>query len=683
MKIHLASVSFTTPYTPQRRFLSLGYLHAYAVTDDVIGPATEIVHEYYDPSIRSAEEIADAICAQQPDLVGFTCYVWNTQDVLAVCEHIRRLRPSIKLILGGPEVSYKYVKVLDANPCIDWICVNEGEETFREFLRAWLTEGIEATSKIAGLACRDAKGVPNLPEPRGYLKELDKLPSPYLTGVLDVCDIRGGANYQTARGCPFTCSYCDYGRNQPYFEFSLERVEAEMKYFKEHNARILFNVDPTFNYNRKRAEAILDTMIRQDIKAIHWFEVFPSLINQDLIELLEKSHLSFMGVGIQSANPETMRNIKRVWRPEKVAPLLDSLKFQSNIMLSYEIIMGLPGDSVQDYVDTMSWTYNREPADIKSFNLAILPRTPLEKETEKWGIDFDPDIGHEILKTDFMSRQDVLIGKAINDWHRIMQKAFFQLHRVAKAPAGELLREWAWKVFHAGHHERIGDLNVHRIDTKLVEDLAELWREFTADVCARVDVPDISAQMKDMLRYMFFRRSRTWASAFFADVRDIYFNEPYPHLHRFYSVTNDALPEPSPDALAQKPQLGGEVDFAQFEFGMDELYPLQEAADIAAVQPDPRGYVFFMTPDHGAGCGIIVDELSRAFLELADGETTVEEIGRKLGTQFDARAAGLAPALYTAFAATGIFDRPRFLTDFEDGKITWQSCFPETFRAYH
>src|SRR5690606_32302273 len=75
MKVVLASVSFATPYTPQLRFLSLGYLHANAMADEVIAAETEIVHEYFDPSLRDAKAIAAAIAAHRPDVVGFTCYV--------------------------------------------------------------------------------------------------------------------------------------------------------------------------------------------------------------------------------------------------------------------------------------------------------------------------------------------------------------------------------------------------------------------------------------------------------------------------------------------------------------------------------------------------------------------------------------------------------------------------------
>ncbi|GJM20745.1 MAG: hypothetical protein DHS20C15_06600 [Planctomycetota bacterium] len=686
MKILLASVSFTTPYTFQQRFLALGYLHAIAVTDEVIGPRTDITHAYFDPSLHAPDELAAQMLEHEPDLVGLTCYVWNTHDVLRICECIKAQSPGTRILLGGPEVSYKYRSLLEAHHAIDWIAVNEGELTFRDLLRALLTGREGAERDVAGLAMRGPDGTPNLNAPRPFLKELDELPSPYLTGVLDVCEIRGGVTYQTARGCPFTCSYCDYGRNQPYYEFSLERVEAELALFKKQNARLLFNVDPTFNYSRKRAEAILQLLIKHDVKATHWLEVFPSLINEDLVELADRSHQTFVGVGIQSTKRETMNNIRRVWKPDKVAPMLDSLRGRPHIMLSYELIMGLPGDGLQGFLDTLSWTYEREPADIKSAALSILPRTPLEKEVDKWGIEYDSDIGHEILKTDFMNRDEVVVGKAVNDWHLMLQKAFALLRLLVKRPAGELIREWAVAAFAAGHHDRLHDLRTHRIEPQLADDLGNLWHGFVAEQCARAGVPDASAQFGDMVRYLLYRRARTWPSACFTDVRDIYFNEPYPELHRSERVTLDALSELDSlpeDSANDCPELGADIDRAPFSYDQRELYPLRDAAEIAAVPVRHREYVFFTTPDHGAGCAIEVDEACRSFLEFVDGASSVGQIAEKLTAQFGPEIGAHTPAIYEAFRRTGIFERPRFLPAGEGGQAIWQSCFPEHFRAMH
>ena len=138
-----------------------------------------------------------------------------------------------------------------------------------------------------------------------------------------------------------------------------------------------------------------------------------------------------------------------------------------------------------------------------------MPRTPLEKEVEKWDIEYDPDIGHEILSTQDMDRMQVLVGKAINDWHRLLQNVFFRLCKIIDAPAGELLETWAWRVHDVGHLNRIADLQVHRIPAELIESLSGLFEDFVAGLCSEHGVEDVSAQFRDLCRYHFYRRSRT------------------------------------------------------------------------------------------------------------------------------------------------------------------------------
>ena len=96
---------------------------------------------------------------------------------------------------------------------------------------------------------------------------------------------------------------------------------------------------------------------------------------------------------------------------------------------------------------------------------------------------YDKNIGHEVLQTDDMSRLDLIVGKAINDWHRILQNNFFRLRKVIDRPAADLLEAWAWRVHEAGHHDRIPELLVHRIPPALVEALAEEWQRFVAELC--------------------------------------------------------------------------------------------------------------------------------------------------------------------------------------------------------
>lgn len=652
MKVVLASVTAARPLTTQMRFLSLGYIHASALSDDRVRRRADIVHEYYDPEAMQLIEIADAIAALKPDVVGFTCYTWTAPDNFKLCLELRRRLPKLTIILGGPEVSYHYTRVLEQQTSVDFIAVGEGEHTFREFLAALVEDRQQDLATIAGLAQRK-NGKPFLPRERGYEKQLDKFPSPYLSGVLDVCEIRGGVNYQTVRGCPFVCTFCDYGRNQPYYEFSLDRVSAEFELFKAHGARALFNTDPTFNYRRNRAEEILQVAIDLDMKAVHWFEVFPSLVDESFVELLKKSHLTFLGCGIQTSSPETMRNIRRVWNPDRVARVMDELSGRQNVILSYEIIMGLPGDTVKQFKDSMSWAYERQPSDIKSFNLAILPRTPLEEEVEKWGIEYDENMYHEVRSTGTMTRHEVMVGRAMNDWHSLMKSVLLRLYRVLRIPAGDFVERWAWKVYNAGYDEQvIHSMHRHKLSCALVEALADLWEEFVADLCAECGVIDLSSQFREFLRYHYYRLSRTWIGVFYPDARDIVFHEPYAAVHRVFSATAKDLVARNGSMSSIVPKLGAPIVERQFRYDMEELFPLTDTEDIAVLEPRNTDYVFFMTPSTGAGCAIRVDDATRSFLARVDGVRSLAEISEDLESVSSYR-------IYETLRPTGIFDELR------------------------
>jgi hypothetical protein len=187
--------------------------------------------------------------------------------------------------------------------------------------------------------------------------------------------------------------------------------------------------------------------------------------------------------------------------------------------------------------------------------------------------------------------------------------------------------------------------------------------------------------MRDLLRYHLYRRSRTWPSTFFLHVRDLYFNEPAPELHRFFDARQAALPAKPKGAGPDVPGLWGDPRFASFEYDMHALYPVRYAETMAGVAPSRTVYVFFMTPDTGAGCGIVVDEASRRYIELVDGRRTAAEIAAILRKELG--LARKAPArIHAALSSFGLFDRPRFLDVPEDAP-TWKSSFPEHFAAYH
>ncbi|MFH2000576.1 MAG: cobalamin-dependent protein, partial [Planctomycetota bacterium] len=320
MKIILASIAFLSPYTFNRRYLGLGYIHAHALSDAALRDKISIDHRYYDFWAYSHADIAGHILESSPDLVGFGCYVWNTLHVIEIAARIKAVNPNIKIILGGPDIRKHYLRILKENPALDYIAVGEGEETFRELLHALLES--KDVSEIAGLAQRGPKG-PVLLRERKYAKNLDIFASPFLAGVMEVDELTKGAFFQTSRGCPCRCTYCNWGRETPYAEFSVERVEAEIQYFQSKGAKGLFCVDSNFNQNNKRAIKILNAMEKHALKAGVWVETQPNLLDEGFMKAVSRTHLTYVGLGIQTTNPKAMEHIKRKWKPEKIGKILN------------------------------------------------------------------------------------------------------------------------------------------------------------------------------------------------------------------------------------------------------------------------------------------------------------------------------------------------------------------------
>jgi hypothetical protein len=148
----------------------------------------------------------------------------------------------------------------------------------------------------------------------------------------------------------------------------------------------------------------------------------------------------------------------------------------------------------------------------------------------------------------------------------------------------------------------------------------------------------------------------------------------------FSVLPADLVPaaEVDPAAMEQVVALGGNVDQQFFAYDMDDLYSVSKIEEYADVTGKPTDYLFFMTPDTGAGCAIAVDAAARQLVELIDGERTLAQIQAQMTITPE-----LAPRIHATLAAAGLLDRPRFLSEFEAGTVSWQSCFPEVYRAYH
>lgn len=213
--------------------LSVGALAAYARAHPLLQPPPVVEIESFligEPGRddHNDEDILQTILLHKPDVVGFSCYIWNVERISHVTQVLSIVAPEITIVWGGPEVGFTPTEVLDANGGVDVVVRGEGEETFVELLAA-LSHKTSGLNRVAGIAFRDS-GAVRLTPPRAPIADLDAVPSPYLSGVLDLPLglHRAHVALESYRECPRRCGFCVSPGRPRYF--STERVRRELAF---------------------------------------------------------------------------------------------------------------------------------------------------------------------------------------------------------------------------------------------------------------------------------------------------------------------------------------------------------------------------------------------------------------------------------------------------------------------
>lgn len=637
MKIQLVSATYNAAFSYMRRFLGLGYVQACAQAHPDVARDCSFRHDFYDTYERTPEAVAAEIAKVGADLVAFGTYTWNVRDVLKISRLLKDGGFRGRILLGGPEVSYHHQKYLTENPVIDMIGAGEGELLFKELLLHMMRAPKEPPRGILGLNYR-WNGELCLVEPREFHADLDELPSPFLSGALELDELLHSAYFQTTRGCPFTCTYCDYGRNQPYYEFSLGRVREELDYFKRRNARAIFSVDATFNYRRGRANEILRMVAEMGFEGMFAIEVFPSLIDDEMVDLLRQVKFAHVGIGIQTANPVAMRNIRRIWSPARMEDKLDRLAAMPNVLVSLELIMGLPGDNLKTFKETLDWSYERRPQHIFALPLQILSRTPLENQLEEFSITTSGhDAGDEVVSCYSFTREEILVGKAITNWHRLLQPLAFRLRHLLDVKPADFIEAWAWHAYYHGLHDHVDELHKNVVPAPLLEHFVREFRGFVAAACKERGKPDLSPQLAEILRYLLVRRALSREGAFFVDVLDVSCMTTNPRWHRIWSVRERDLPPPDGLDPSARLKATGPLVRDRFDFDIERIYGELDCARMERAPVEETSFVFFRDPFTGAGRAVKVDAFAERVLAGCEAGARLSDVADALARELPAR----------------------------------------------
>lgn len=357
---------------------------------------------------QRTEDILADIYQRKPDAIGFSCYIWNIRMIRELLAELPKVLEHTELWLGGPEVSYDAPGMLIQFPHLKGIIVGEGEATFRE-LMAYYVEGDRSLSEIAGLY---------LPEgftPMRPLLSMDELP--FLYGDLEQFQNRI-IYYESARGCPYSCSYCLSSIDKRVRLRSVELVQKELQFLLDKKVPQVKFVDRTFNCVHEHAMAIWKYISEHDNGVTNFhFEISADILRPEEIALLNQMRpgLVQLEIGVQSTNPDTISAIDRVMNVERLEQVVASLRRGKNIHQHLDLIAGLPGEDYNSFRNSFDRVYGMKPDQLQLGFLKVLKGSPMEERAGDYELVYTSQPPYEVLKTKWLSYEEVLRLKQVEE----------------------------------------------------------------------------------------------------------------------------------------------------------------------------------------------------------------------------------------------------------------------------
>ena len=364
---------------------------------------------------NQTEDIFRSIYQKKPDLLFFSCYIWNRSVVLDLAENIRKVMPDVVIWAGGPEVSYDAEQFLLENPQFDGVMIGEGEYTFYRLLRYYVDqEG--SLAEISGITYYEKRGGEiRATGSARMLDTLDELPFVYQVPETFANRI---IYYESSRGCPYSCSYCLSSIDKRVRFRSLGLVKKELSVFLEHKVPQVKFVDRTFNCRHDHAMEIWRFLSEHDNGVTNFhFEIAADILTEEEIDLLSRMRpgLVQLEIGVQTVNEKTLGAINRSAKFEKIADRVKRISAAKNIHQHLDLIAGLPYEDYDSFKDSFDAVYALKPQELQLGFLKVLRGSQMHQEAEKYGILYRSQPPYEVLATKWISCDELLRLKEVEE----------------------------------------------------------------------------------------------------------------------------------------------------------------------------------------------------------------------------------------------------------------------------
>lgn len=374
--------------------------------------------------------IAEELFRKQPDVVLFSCYIWNVEMLRQLCPVLKKIMPDCVIGFGGPEVSYESETFLRENPAVDFVMRGEGELVFTKYLEHLDTGNPATLGEIESLTYRQGEEI--FSTPQMHPMDLALLPFPYEE---DFSDVRNQIiYYESSRGCPYHCGYCLSSVENGVRFVPLDKVLPDLQKFLDKNVPQVKFIDRTFNCKKSHAMAIWKYLHEHDNGVTNFhFEITADLIDQETIDFLKtvRKGLFQFEIGVQSTNPQTIRAINRNVDFAALSEIVQQIKDGGNIHQHLDLIAGLPYEDYDSFGRSFNDVYALHPEQLQLGFLKVLKGSMLHQKQEEFEIVYHDTAPYEVLTTHELPYADTLRLKYVEEMVETYYNSGRFLHTLA------------------------------------------------------------------------------------------------------------------------------------------------------------------------------------------------------------------------------------------------------------
>lgn len=332
------------------------------------------------------------------DIVAFSCYIWNISATLEVARKIKSINPSVKILLGGPEVSYEWEPIITLNE-VDYIVLGEGEIPFQEFLRSY-----PKVNNVPSLIWKEeGRIVQNHMAPLFDVKQFENS-MPYRNDIPE--DLINKVLYiETSRGCPYKCEFCLASLDNKVRYLPIESIKRTLLFMMQHGKVIKF-LDRTFNIKKDFTIDIFKFILENHRPGnVFQFEITADIVHPDIITFINENvpkGLFRFEIGIQTVNQKANLEVSRKQNFEKTKHII--LQLKDKIEMHLDLIVGLPLDYWDDIKYSIEEVFKLYAPELQLGFLKFLKGTPVRDKSNEHGFVYDPNPPYQIIESKYLSK---------------------------------------------------------------------------------------------------------------------------------------------------------------------------------------------------------------------------------------------------------------------------------------